>query len=63
MFILKKIVTDIISKTVLKIKICEKYKISGMLLISQIKIFENTSILSINAAGMNMIALKCIFKH
>ena len=28
----KNIVRDIFSKTVLKLKICEKYKISGMLL-------------------------------
>ena len=35
----KNIVRDIFCKTVLKIKICEKSKISGMLLISPIKIF------------------------
>ena len=44
-YFFKNIVRDNISKTVLKVKICEKYKISGMLLISRIKIFENTSIL------------------
>ena len=32
---------DIISKTVLKVEIYEKYEISDMLLISQIKIFQN----------------------
>ena len=64
LFVFKKnIVHDVISKRVVKTKICEKYKISSMLLIARIKIFENTSILSINAKWMNMIALKCIFKH
>ena len=50
----------IISRTVLKIEICEKYKRSGMLLIFRIKIFENTSILLINAAW---IGKKCILKR
>ena len=45
------------------VKICEKYKISSMFLISRINFFENTSILWINATWMNMIALKCIFKN
>ena len=48
----KNIVRDIISKTVLKVKICEKYKISGTFLISRIKIFGNTSIF-INKCNMN----------
>ena len=40
----KHIVRDIIHKTVLKVKICEKYKISDILFISRIKILSNTSI-------------------
>ena len=47
-----------ISKTVLKVKICEKYKISSILLNSRREIFENASILWINATRMNIIALK-----
>ena len=57
-----KIVRDIISSTMLKIKIYDYYKISGMLLISQIKIFEDTSVLWINAARMNMTAVKMYFQ-
>ena len=45
-----------ISKTVLKVKICEKNE--GMLLICRIPIFKNTSVLWINVAWMNVIALK-----
>ena len=45
----KNIVRDIFSKTVLKVKICEKYKISGMLLIFWMKIFQNTSMLLFDA--------------
>ena len=41
-----------------KVKICEIYEISGMQRIVHITIFENTSILSINVAQMNMIASK-----
>ena len=48
----KNIVHDIISRRVLKVKICEKYKISGMLLILRIKIFRNISII-INKCNMN----------
>ena len=62
LYLKKTIVRDVISKTVLKVKICEKYKISSMLLIFQIKIFENTSILWINATWMNMITLKMYFQ-
>ena len=54
----KNIVRDMISTTVLKVNICEKYKISSTLLISRIQIFENTLILWINATWMNMRALK-----
>ena len=41
-----------------KVKICEIYEISGMQRIVHIMIYENTSILSINVAQMNMIASK-----
>ena len=40
----KNIVRNIFSKTVLKVKICEKYKISGMLLIVWMEIFKNAPI-------------------
>ena len=62
-YVHKNIVCDIISKTVLKIKTCEKYKITGMMLISQKTMFQNTSILCLNAAWMNIIALKRGFRH
>ena len=50
-------------KTALKVKLCEKYKFSGMLLISWKKTLENTLILLINAEWINMIVLKMYFKH
>ena len=59
----KDIVCEIISKRVLEAKICEKYKINDILVVSQIKIFGNTSISLINAARMNMTASNFIFKH
>ena len=52
---------DIFSKTVLQVKICENNKISDMFLVSWMRIFQNTSMLSINAARMNMVALKMYF--
>ena len=45
----KKIFRDIFSETAFKIKVCEKYKISDILLILLIDIFKNTLILWINA--------------
>ena len=62
LYLKKTIVRDVIFKTVLKVKVCEKYKISSMLLIFRIEIFENTSILWINATWMNMITLKMYFQ-
>ena len=56
-YIIQKIVRDIISKTVLKIEVCYIYKISSMLLFFKIMILVNTSILWINAAQVNMIDL------
>ena len=44
-YLKKNIIHDTISKAVLKIEICEKCKISGMLLIFLREIFANTSIL------------------
>ena len=54
MFIVRNIIRNIISKAVLIIEICEKYKTRGMLLISRIKIFENTSILWIHASWIRI---------
>ena len=56
------IVRDILSKTVLKVKICEKYKISVCCYFF-IRVFTNTSILWMNATWMNMIAFKMCFKQ
>ena len=62
MFIFFKIFRDIFSRRAFKIKICAKYKINGIMLISLIKIFRNTLIFWINAAWMNIIAFKVYFQ-
>ena len=62
MYFSKYIVRDIISTTVLKIKVWENYKMNGMLLFSRIKVFENISILLVNAEWMNIVAFKMHFR-
>ena len=61
LYLLENIVRDVIPKLTLKFEICEKYKMSSMLLIIRMKIFLNTLNLWINDTWMNIVAFNVYF--